>query len=111
MIAAAAWLCLLAPLAGALLITLAGTHIARTLAGWIATLSVFIGFAGAVVAFVKVAGESPDDRAHTSAAFTWLGVRIGASFEFKVPMEIFDFDVGVTSDGSALPRGELATPS
>ena len=77
MIAAASWLCLLAPLAGALLITVGGTLLSRTVAGWIATLSVFVGFAGAVVAFVKVAGESPDGREHLSTAYTWFGVKLG----------------------------------
>ena len=38
MIATASWVCLLAPLAAALLITLAGTHISRTLAAWISIL-------------------------------------------------------------------------
>ena len=42
------WICLLAPLAGALLITLAGTRISRRLAGWISTLSVAVAFAGAL---------------------------------------------------------------
>ena len=39
-----AWLCLGAPLAGALLITLAGSRISRAAAGWISTLSVFTAF-------------------------------------------------------------------
>ena len=95
MIAAASWLCLLAPLAGALLITLGGTLLSRTVAGWIATLSVFVGFAGAVVAFVKVAGESPDDRAHLSTAYTWFGVKLGFA-EFKVPMQILVDPISLT---------------
>ena len=37
MMVAGAWLCLLAPLAGALAITLAGTRISRRTAGWIST--------------------------------------------------------------------------
>ena len=60
MIAAASWLCLLAPLAGALLITLARhADLAHASPAWISTLSVFVGFAGAVVAFVKVVGREP----------------------------------------------------
>jgi NADH-quinone oxidoreductase subunit L len=95
MIAAASWLCLLAPLAGAVLITLGGTLISRTLAGWIATISVFVGFAGALVGFVKVAGEGPDDRAHLSTAYTWFGVKLGFG-EFKVPMQILVDPISLT---------------
>ncbi len=80
---AGAWLCLLAPLAGALAITLAGTHISRSKAAWISTGSVFVGFAGALVAFIQVAGESPDERSHLSTAYTWLGIG-----QFEVPMQI-----------------------
>ena len=46
-----AWICLVAPLAGAVLITLAGTRIPRVAAGWISTLSVFVAFGGAVWSF------------------------------------------------------------
>ncbi len=96
MTAAASWLCLLAPLAGALLITFTGTLLSRTVAGWIATLSVFVGFAGAVVAFVKVAGENADTRgAQLSTAYTWFGVKLGFA-EFKVPMQIYIDTVSLT---------------
>ena len=88
---AGAWLCLLAPLAGALLITLAGTHISRSTAALISTGSVFVGFAGAVVAFVKVAGQSPDNRENLSTAYTWLGVG-----QFKVPMQILVDPISLT---------------
>ena len=57
-----AWFCLFAPLAGALAITLAGTAISRSAAGWISTLSVFAGFAGAVVSFVAALGRDGADR-------------------------------------------------
>ena len=80
---AGAWLCLVAPLAGALLITLAGTHISRSAAAWISTGSVFVGFAGALVAFIQIAGESPDERSHLSTAYTWLGIG-----QFEVAMQI-----------------------
>ncbi len=88
---AGAWLCLLAPLAGALLITLAGTHLSRAAAGWISTLSVFVGFAGALVAFLQVAGESADERSHTSTAYTWL-----AAGKFQVAMQILVDPVSLT---------------
>ena len=46
-----AWICLFAPLGGALAITLGGTRLPRAAAGWLATASVFIAFAGAVWSF------------------------------------------------------------
>ncbi len=67
-----AWLCLLAPLAGFLAILLAGMRISRRAAGWTATLSVFLGFAGAVDALVRTWGEKPENREHLSTAFNWL---------------------------------------
>jgi NADH-quinone oxidoreductase subunit L len=69
---AGAWLCLLAPLGGFLAILAAGTRITRRQAGWIGTLSVFAGFAGAVVTFFDLWAAAPDDRSHLSTAFTWL---------------------------------------
>ena len=85
---AGAWLCLLAPLAGALAITLAGTRISRSTAAWVSTGSVFVAFAGALVALVQVLGENPDDRSHLSTAYTYLaagkfnvfGTVVGALF-------------------------------
>jgi NADH-quinone oxidoreductase subunit L len=88
---AGAWLCLLAPLAGALLITVAGTHISRSAAAWISTGSVFVGFAGALVAFVSVLGENPDDRSHLSTAYTWFGAGT-----FNVAMQILVDPVSLT---------------
>ena len=91
MIAAGGWLCLLAPLAGALVITLASTHIPRRTAAWISTLSVFVGFAGALVALVQVVGESADEREHMSTAYTWL-----AAGKFHVAMQILVDPVSLT---------------
>jgi NADH-quinone oxidoreductase subunit L len=68
----AAWTCLLAPLAGALAITLAGGNISRRLAGYISTATTMVAFAGAVVAFVIMLGESPDARSHATTSWTWL---------------------------------------
>ena len=44
---AGAWICLLAPLCGALLITLLGGSISRRTAAWLSTVSVFTAFGGA----------------------------------------------------------------
>jgi NADH-quinone oxidoreductase subunit L len=68
---AGAWLCLIAPLAGALLITLCGTRISRRTAGWLSTLSVFVAFAGAVWSFFGLRA-SDSHEGHVSTAWTWL---------------------------------------
>ena len=68
----AAWICLLLPLAGALALTLAGNLLPKRVAGIVATSSVAGAFAAAVVAFVLMLGESPEQRAHLSTAFSWL---------------------------------------
>ncbi len=88
---AGAWLCLLAPLAGALLITIAGTRITRRQAGWIATLSVFVAFVGAVDTLVRLLSRDADEREHLSTAYSWL--RIGG---FDVDVEILVDPLAVT---------------
>lgn len=69
---AAAWICLLSPLAAATLITLLGTRINRKGAAYLATLAVFVSFVAALVAFSGLLGESPEERSHPSTAWTWL---------------------------------------
>jgi NADH-quinone oxidoreductase subunit L len=82
---AAAWVCLLAPLAGALLITLAGTQISRRTAGVLSTLSVFVGFGGAVWAFVEMVSRDASDRSEITTAWTWLETgRFQAGLELLV---------------------------
>jgi NADH-quinone oxidoreductase subunit L len=68
----AAWICLVAPLAAALLITLLGTGISRRTAAYISTTSVLGAFAAAVVVFAKLWGEAPSARSHPSTAWEWL---------------------------------------
>ena len=70
---AGAWLCLLAPLAGALLITVLGRSITRRTAAWISTASVFTAFGGAVVALVGLLGRDREEREVVTKAWTWLG--------------------------------------
>jgi NADH-quinone oxidoreductase subunit L len=80
---AGAWICLVSPLAGAVAITLAGGRISRRTAGWISTLTTFVAFAGALVAFVGLWGEGHGDREHISTAYTWL-----ESGDFEVELQI-----------------------
>jgi NADH-quinone oxidoreductase subunit L len=77
-----AWLCLVAPLAGAMLITLCGTRISRRAAGWISTLSVFTAFGGAVWSFLALRSHGSDHGA-ISTAWTWL-----ESGNFKVGLSV-----------------------
>ncbi len=70
---AAAWICLVTPLAATLAITLAGMRISGRTAGWIATGSTSVSFVGAVVAFAKLLSEDAAQRHHLSTAWTWLG--------------------------------------
>jgi NADH-quinone oxidoreductase subunit L len=67
-----AWLCLLAPLAGALAIALLGEAISRQTAAWLSTVSVFTAFGGAVAAFIGLLGRSPEEREQVTTAWTWL---------------------------------------
>jgi NADH-quinone oxidoreductase subunit L len=83
---AGAWVCLLSPLAGALTITGAGGRISRRTAGWISTLTTFLAFGGAVVAFIGLWATDPADREQVSNAYTWL-----AAGDFEV-------DVGILLD-------------
>jgi NADH-quinone oxidoreductase subunit L len=68
---AGAWLCLLAPLGGALLITLCGTRLPRRGAAWLSTLSVFVAFAGAVWSFFGLRAHG-SEHGSVSTAWTWL---------------------------------------
>jgi NADH-quinone oxidoreductase subunit L len=69
---AAAWVCLLLPLASAVVITFGGNALPRRITGYISTLTTMGAFAAAVVAFVKLLGESPEARSHTTTSWTWL---------------------------------------
>ena len=86
-----AWVCLLAPLAGFLAITLAGNRITRRQAGILSTVSVFVGFAGAVVAFIDALSRDSEDRAVTTTAWTWL-----AAGDFKVSIDLLVDPLSIT---------------
>jgi NADH-quinone oxidoreductase subunit L len=87
------WLCLLAPLGGTILITLLGTRIPRVAAAWIATVSCFVAFAGAIWAFLGVHSTRPTvtlgllppfpARGEITTAWTWL-----ASGHFSVGLQL-----------------------
>ncbi|HEX2427914.1 MAG TPA: NADH-quinone oxidoreductase subunit L [Gaiellaceae bacterium] len=80
---AGAWLCLASPLVGAVGITVAGGRISRRTAGWISTLTTFLAFGGALVAFIGLWASDPSDREQVSSAYTWL-----AAGDFQVQVQI-----------------------
>ena len=72
MSSAAAWTCLLLPLASTVLITLGGTRISRRLAAYVSTLTTMGAFVAAVVAFVQLLDKTPDQRGSLTTSWTWL---------------------------------------
>jgi NADH-quinone oxidoreductase subunit L len=79
---AGAWLCLAAPLGGALLITLCGTRISRRTAGWLSTIGVFVAFAGAVWSFFGLRAHGSE---HGSISTAWIWLQAGG---FRPGLEI-----------------------
>jgi NADH-quinone oxidoreductase subunit L len=69
---AAAWICLLLPLASVVAIAAAGTRISRRAAAYVSTATTFGSFVAAVVAFVVMLGKSAGERAHSTTSWTWL---------------------------------------
>jgi NADH-quinone oxidoreductase subunit L len=68
----AAWICLLSPLAAALLISLGGTRLTRRQAGYLSTLSVLVSFVAALVTFFRLLDDPAEERSHVSTLWTWL---------------------------------------
>ena len=88
---AGSWLCLLSPLAGVLVITLAGTAISRRVAGVLATLSTTVALAGAVWAFFDLVSKSGAARSQGDTSWTWLGAG-GLHFGLSIlvdPLSVF----------------------
>jgi NADH-quinone oxidoreductase subunit L len=67
-----AWICLLSPLAAAVLITLAGERMSRRTAGYLATLGGVVAFGGALASFIGLLGRGGGDRSVISTAWTWI---------------------------------------
>jgi NADH-quinone oxidoreductase subunit L len=88
---AAAWICLFAPAAGVVAIALLGERITRFQAGLLASGATLVSFVCAVIAFVALLGESPEERAHSSTLWTWLSagdLRFGAQILVD-PLSVF----------------------
>ena len=86
-----AWICLLSPLAAAGLITLAGERISRRGAGYLATLSCFVAFGGAVATSSDCSDAKPDSARIVSTAWTWIsGGSYRSGFEIMIdPLSVF----------------------
>src|SRR6476619_3707467 len=72
MVDTASWVCLLLQLAAALALTLAGTRPSRRVTAYVSTLTTMGAFVAAVIAFIGLLGESPDERVNTTTSWTWL---------------------------------------
>src|SRR5262245_54809447 len=88
---AGAWICLVSPLVATVLITLAGTRVSRRTAAYVSTLSSFVAFAGALVAFIGLLGRDGSDREIQSTAWTWISAgSYRSGFEVLVdPLSVF----------------------
>jgi NADH-quinone oxidoreductase subunit L len=82
-VTAAAWICLLSPLAASLAITLAGTSISRRAAGYLATASVAVSFVATLVTFFALIGRETEEREELSTLWTWL-----SAGDFEVGLSI-----------------------
>ncbi|CAN5494114.1 NADH-quinone oxidoreductase subunit L [soil metagenome] len=70
----AVWLVPALPLAGFLLLLVAGKRLGDPLAGWLATAMVGGSFAAGVVTFVGLVDRSEEERSFTFQVFEWLDV-------------------------------------
>jgi NADH-quinone oxidoreductase subunit L len=81
------WICLFAPLAGAAILTLAGSRISRRLAAWAGTGFALVSFGAALVVAYKLHHEPKfhhhGAREHVFTLYTWA-----TSGTFRVPLDI-----------------------
>ncbi len=85
------WLILLCPLVGCVVIALGYRVLPGRVAGWLGTLAIAGAFAFSVVVFLKLLGESPDSRVHTSTLWDYA---VSAGVDAKVsilvdPLSVF----------------------
>ncbi len=80
----AAWIALFSPAVGVALIAIASPWISRRLAGYVATLSVFVSFIASLVVFFVLLDRNHEDRAELSSIYTWL-----TAGDLQFDLEIF----------------------
>jgi len=85
------WLVLLCPLVGMSLIASGFRRWPGRTAGWIATLAIFVSFAFSVAILVKLLGEAPSARVHTSTLWNYaVSVGVDAKLSILVdPLSVF----------------------
>src|ERR671933_492740 len=86
-----AWICLLPPLVAAGLITFGGERLPRRGAGYVATLSCFVAFGGAVATFIGLLGRDGSRRQLVSTAWPWVtGGSYRSGLEVMIdPLSVF----------------------
>ena len=89
--AALAWICLFAPLAGVAVLTLAGSRISRSAAAWLGTAFALASFAAAVAELFELLGRDPSQRHLSYTLYTWA-----SSPTFKVGLSIWVDPLSVT---------------
>src|SRR6185503_12758087 len=67
------WLCLFLPLAGVVVLALAGNRIGREHASWLATAIAFASFICGAAVFFSILGEGESARSHVYTLYTWAG--------------------------------------
>ena len=72
-----AWIVLLAPLAGFLIIALTSKVLPSKVHGWIGTLAIAASFAAAVATLVALEGRGEEERQVVSTAWDYVGVGRG----------------------------------
>jgi len=69
-----AWLMLLFPALGVLIISFFGTRLGRRVVGFLAPAMVFLSFAVAVAMFVQMLGLPAEERSHELTLWNWMVV-------------------------------------
>jgi NADH-quinone oxidoreductase subunit L len=87
----AAWLVLLCPIVGTILIAVGYARWPGRTAGWLATLAIALSFVFSVIAFVKLLGLSPEHRQLTSTLWNYdFSVGVDAKLQILVdPLSVF----------------------
>jgi NADH-quinone oxidoreductase subunit L len=87
----AAWLVLLCPIVGTILIAVGYARWPGRTAGWLATLAIGLSFVFSVIALVKLLGLSPDHRQLTSTLWNYdVSIGVDAKLQILVdPLSVF----------------------
>jgi NADH-quinone oxidoreductase subunit L len=67
-----AWLMLLFPALGLLIISFTGTRLRKNVAGWLASAMVALSFAVAVAIFIQMLGLPAEERSHRVPLWQWM---------------------------------------